>query len=38
MIRELTAFKDQAQALEQKLQGYSKEMYVKLGLDGEKSV
>ncbi|EHB67257.1 hypothetical protein [Paenibacillus lactis] len=38
MIRELTAFKDQAQALEQKLQGYSKEMYAKLGLDGEKSV
>ncbi|MEK6992258.1 hypothetical protein NST08_18515 [Paenibacillus sp. FSL K6-1566] len=38
MIRELTAFKDQAQALEQKLQGYSKEMYVKLGLDGKKSV
>ncbi|RAR43432.1 hypothetical protein [Paenibacillus sp. MDMC362] len=38
MIRELTAFKDQAQALEQKLQGYSREMYVKLGLDSEKSV
>lgn len=37
MIRELTAFKEQAQALEQKLQGYSREMYVKLGLDGEKS-
>ncbi|WP_433940572.1 hypothetical protein [Paenibacillus lautus] len=38
MIRELTAFKDQAQALEQKLQGYSREMYVKLGLDSEKSM
>lgn len=38
MIRELTAFKDQAQALEQKLQGYSREMYVKLGLDSEKSI
>lgn len=37
MIRELTAFKDQAQALEQKLQGYSKEMYIKLGLEGDNS-
>lgn len=36
MIRELTAFKDQAQALEQKLQGYSREMYVKLGLEVDK--
>lgn len=35
MIRELSAFKDQAQALEQKLQGYSREMYIKLGLEGE---
>lgn len=35
MIRELSAFRDQAQALERKLQGYSREMYAKLGLDGD---
>lgn len=33
MIRELTSFKDQAQALERKLQGYSRELYRTLGLE-----
>ncbi|WP_106765978.1 hypothetical protein [Paenibacillus faecalis] len=36
MIQELTDFKDRAQALEQKLQGYSREMYIKLGLEEDK--
>ncbi|MDR0266656.1 hypothetical protein [Paenibacillus sp.] len=35
MIRELTSFKVQAQDLERKLQKYTNEMYVKLGLDQE---
>lgn len=35
MIRELSSFKDQAQALERKLQGYTNELYIKLGLDNE---
>lgn len=36
MIRELRNFTNQAQALERKLQGYSKELYIKLGLDSDK--
>ncbi|MWV43448.1 hypothetical protein GRF59_07360 [Paenibacillus sp. HJL G12] len=35
MIRELTSFKQQAQDLERKLQKYTSELYVKLGLDQE---
>lgn len=35
MIRELTAFKVQAQELERKLQKYTSELYAKLGLDQE---
>ncbi|MEC0173361.1 hypothetical protein P4H83_00585 [Paenibacillus favisporus] len=35
MIRELTAFRDQAQELEQKLQRYTNELYVKLGLEND---
>ncbi|WP_458631333.1 hypothetical protein [Paenibacillus sp. CMAA1364] len=35
MIRELTSFYQQAQQLEKKLQGYSRELYRTLGLDGD---
>jgi hypothetical protein len=35
MIRELTKFNDQAQILEKKLQGYSRELYRTLGLDDD---
>ena len=35
MIRELTKFSDQAQMLEKKLQGYSRELYRTLGLEND---
>ncbi len=35
MIRELTSFKQQAQELERKLQQYTSDLYIKLGLDKE---
>ena len=38
MIREFTKFSDQAQIMEKKLQGYSRELYRTLGLDNESYV